>query len=68
MTISMLLIILTLASGPRTQSFEPTSPPAQSSRPPMTIRGECYINGVWYNPCTETYPPRPEPHGPEIQQ
>ena len=66
MTISTLLMILTLAVGAGTsQSIESdysTCPVGSRCK----IASECWINGVWYNPCPEPAPePRPEP-GPEI--
>lgn len=68
MTISMLLMILTFAVGPGTsQSIESNSTTSSTSTRTGKIAGNCWINGVWYNPCpTEPPPPSPEP-SPEIQ-
>jgi len=65
MTISTLLMILALAVAPG------TSEPAASTTAPCPIGAvcrignNCWINGVWYNPCPENAPPPPEPT-PEI--
>lgn len=70
MTISTWLLILTFTVGSSQLSGSgsgPTMEPA-SLRPPFKIQGNCWINGVWYNPCpsSESEPPPPMP-GPEIQ-
>lgn len=69
MTISTLLMILSLAVGAGTsQSFESTSPtdPSNTTRPGK-IASNCWINGVWYNPCpSDPPPPPPYDPGPEI--
>lgn len=68
MTISVLLMILTFGIGPGTgQSIEDTSTTETTIRQGK-IAGNCYINGIWYNPCPTdpTPPPSPDP-SPEIQ-
>lgn len=68
MTMSMLLMILAFAVAPGTsQSIESNSTTSPASSSNWKIAGNCWINGVWYNPCpTETPPPSPDP-SPEIQ-
>lgn len=70
MTINTLLMVLALAVGAGTaQSINRDSTPAPQSRPNPKIQGNCYINGIWYNPCpTEYPPPRPEPEPTPISQ
>ena len=61
MTISTLLMILAVAVGSGTsQSIESNS----TSCPPgrvCKIGNNCWINGVWYNPCPEDSEPGPDP-------
>lgn len=68
MTIRTWLMILALAVGAGTsQSIPRDSPPeTTSSCPPgrvCKIGNNCWINGVWYNPCPDDAPhdPGPEP-------
>ena len=68
MTISTWLIILAFAVGPGTsQSIESdSSTTPTSTRTGAKIASNCWINGVWYNPCpTENPPPYPD-KSPEI--
>ncbi len=68
MTISTLLMVLALTIGAGTsQSIAPDSTSDENVRPPTKIGGNCYINGVWYNPCPEAPDPAPEP-SPILQQ
>lgn len=62
MTISTLLMILALAVGSE-------SPTNSGIRPPGKIQGNCWINGVWYNPCpSQDEAPQPSPMpGPQMQ-
>jgi hypothetical protein len=65
MTINTLLMILALAVGGGTaQSTEDTAP--STTRPPVKIESNCWINGVWYNPCPDDAPTGPQ-SPPEIQ-
>ncbi|HKR14798.1 MAG TPA: hypothetical protein VJT15_22220 [Pyrinomonadaceae bacterium] len=64
MTISTWLMILALATG-TSQSIGNNSIGERPSTFPRKIAGECWINGVWTNPCTEAAPLPPNP-GPEI--
>ena len=60
MTISTWLMILAFAAGTWTaQSNESMSTSAEAPRH-RGIAGECYINGQWYNPCTDTTFPNPD--------
>lgn len=62
MTISTLLMILALAVAPGTS--EPTEGSYTSTCPVgrvCKIGSNCWINGVWYNPCPEDAPPDPAP-------
>jgi hypothetical protein len=72
MTIRMWLLILTLAVGSGTsQSLQsdPSNEPPDGR--PKKVEGNCWINGVWYNPCpneNSTPLPTPEPApNPDIQ-
>jgi hypothetical protein len=69
MTINTLFMFLALAVGAGTsQSVEPPSTHTESLTRGK-IENNCYINGVWYNPCPSdpTPPPETEPdHGPQI--
>ena len=61
MTINMLLMFLTLAVGAGTsQSIESNSIPCPIGYV-CRIEPDCWINGVWYNPC-----PNDAPDGPEL--
>ena len=61
MTISALLMILALAVAPGTiepaDSTNTTCPPDRVCR----IGNNCWINGVWYNPCPDDADPSPPP-------
>lgn len=71
MMIRTWLTILALAVGAGTsQSLQSDSVETNSSCPPgrvCRIGNNCWINGVWYNPCPEDAPsdPGPEP-SPEL--
>lgn len=59
MTNDVLWVILAVAIGlGAAQPIETTSTSAQV--PGRGIAGECYINGVWYNPCPEPTDPNPD--------
>jgi hypothetical protein len=68
MTISTLLMILAFAVGPETsQSIGSDSMTSLSTiRPPARIENNCWINGVWYNPCPSDLPTDPLPF-PKVQ-
>lgn len=59
MTISTWLLILTLAAGSGTS--ESTLSDSSTSSPSAVENGEpvdnCWINGVWYNPCPASESP-----------
>ena len=62
MTISALLMMLALAVAPGTSepvesSYTTTCPVGRVCK----IGSNCWINGVWYNPCPEDAPPGPDP-------
>lgn len=62
MTISMWLMIAALAVGTGSSlsaESDPTPTP-DATRPGGKIASNCWINGVWYNPC----PPDPSPPPP----
>lgn len=63
MIISNWLLILALAagSGANALSGSDSTEPDELKR---RIRSDCYINGVWYNPCPESAPGEQPP--PEI--
>ena len=64
MTIRTWLVILALAVGAGTSpSIENNAacPPTRVCR----INNNCWINGVWYNPCPSEAPPS-DPKPPEI--
>lgn len=66
MTISTLLVILALTVGTGTSQLSESDSTSSATRPAGTIEGNCWINGVWYNPCT--IPPEPQPStNPKIQ-
>lgn len=63
MTISSWLLILTLAAGAGTSESiygdsSTTSPSAVENGEPVD---NCWINGVWYNPCPGDSPWQPGP-------
>ena len=64
MTINTLLMILALTVGAGTAQLTATTT-ASATRPPVKIESNCWINGVWYNPCPEDAPTGSPP--PEIQ-
>ena len=53
MTISTLLMILAFAVGPGTSHLilRDSSTPTTSASSTEEPVGQCWINGVWYNPC-----------------
>jgi|GEM_PF-6362860 len=61
MTITRLFMILALTVGAGTsqpvESDSSLCPPGRV----CIIRGDCWINGVWYNPCPNDAPPTPDP-------
>ena len=61
MTITTLLMILAFAVGPGTsqpiESDSATCPVGRVCR----IGNNCWINGVWYNPCPDDAPGDPAP-------
>jgi len=58
MTINMFFMILTVAIGLGTgQSIERSSTTAEANRD-WTQEDQCYINGIWYNPCPTDSTPR----------
>lgn len=63
MTISTLLMILALAAGPGiTQSILiHSSTSSTSTKAPTEPDDNCWVNGVWYNPCPGDSPWAPEP-------
>jgi hypothetical protein len=62
MTINTLFMFLALAIGAGTsQSVEPATTPESFIRT-GDIESNCYVNGVWYNPCPSDPLPYPEPH------
>ena len=63
MKISMWFMVLALAGGlVASQTSEGDSTTDFTTRPPTRIESNCWINGVWYNPCPEDYPnPAPTP-------
>ena len=68
MTINTLFMVLVLAVGAgTTQSIEPASTETENLTRNFKIATNCWINGVWYNPCPEDAPPAPMPEpSPEI--
>ena len=52
MIFNVLMMMLVLAGG----SMDPRD---TANHPPLRPRDECYVNGIWYNPC-----PGPEPDSP----
>lgn len=62
MTITTLLMILALAIGPGTNQSIETNSTCPIDRV-CKIGNNCWINGVWYNPCPSNAPsdPAPEP-------
>ena len=69
MTISIWLMILTFAVGPGTsQSIQSSSTTSTTTTRVLKIGNNCWINGVWYNPCPTDSEPSPSPDpSPEIQ-
>ena len=69
MTITNLVVILALVIGAgTTQSIETNSTTSCGTSRTCKIGNNCWINGVWYNPCpadAEFPPPEPDP-SPEI--
>jgi hypothetical protein len=63
MIFNVLMIMVTLASA----SMDPG---ATTNATHLRPKDECYVNGVWYNPCPEsgpeTPPPSPDPREPPI--
>jgi hypothetical protein len=61
MIFNVLMIMVALAGG----SMDPV---ATANHPPLRPRDECYVNGIWYNPCPGPDPdsPSPDPHDPPI--
>jgi hypothetical protein len=64
MTINTWFMFLALAVGAGTsQPVEPPSTHTESLTRTGKIESNCYINGVWYNPCPSD--PTPQPENPE---
>jgi len=62
MTISALLMMLTLAVASGTSEPASTTTTTCPIGSVCRIGGNCWINGVWYNPCPEDAPaPDPTP-------
>ena len=71
MTISTWLLILTFAVGSGQFSGSSSTMEPSGVRPPLRPSSNCWINGVWYNPCPSTEhepPPLPPLPLPEVQQ
>lgn len=73
MTITALLMILALAAGSGTPTGSGTAQPVQTDsalcQPGRVCRiaSNCWINGVWYNPCPDSDPaPPPPPPVPDV--
>lgn len=62
MMISALLMILALAVGPgSSQSILSDSSTSSTAKAPTEPEDNCWVNGVWYNPCPGNSPWEPEP-------
>ena len=62
MTITALLMILTLAAGSGISQPAPSEASACPAGRACKIASNCWINGVWYNPCPDGAPvPDPTP-------
>lgn len=63
MTISTLLMIFALAagSGISQSTLSDSSTSSTSTKAPTEPDDNCFVNGVWYNPCPADSPWDPEP-------
>ena len=66
MTTNVLWMILAFTIG--LGASQPVAPSSEYTGP-RKIQGDCYKNGIWYNPCPpDPEPPPPDPHpSPENQ-
>lgn len=69
MKLTIWLMILTFTVGAGTsQSIDSTSTSSERLTREGKVATNCWINGVWYNPCPSDYQPPPDPEptpGPE---
>jgi len=66
MTINTMLMILALTvAGASADGTGGDTTTTSATRPGAKIESNCWINGVWYNPCPEDAPSGSPP--PEIQ-
>lgn len=59
MIFNVLMMMLVLAGG----SMEPRD----TAHPPLRPKDDCYVNGIWYNPCPGPGPDSPGPPDPREQ-
>lgn len=61
MTITTLLMIVGLAVGSGSTQPVPSDATMCPAGRVCKIASNCWINGVWYNPCPDGPPPAPNP-------